>query len=63
MFLSDKEKKISEKYLNQGYVIENVKELDKLDWMRSNFCKIIKNNLPQIKEKKAKNILRYIANA
>ena len=45
MFLNEKEKKISQKYLSQGYVIENIKELNRLDWIRSNFCKIIKKGL------------------
>jgi len=60
MFLSEKEKKISHKYLTQGYVIENIKELNKLEWIRSNFCKIIKKDLPKIKESKPKNILNNI---
>jgi len=62
MFLNEKEKKISQKYLSQGYVIENIKELIRLDWIRSNFCKIIKKDLTQIKENKPKNILNNIHN-
>ena len=60
MFLSKKEKKISEEYLNQGYVVRDVGNLDSLNWIRSNFCKIVKKNLPQIKESKEKNILNNI---
>ena len=60
MFLNEKEKKISQKYLTQGYVVENVKEPNKLEWIRSIFCKIIKKNLPKIKENKPKNILNNI---
>ena len=60
MFLSDKEKKISEEYLNQGYVVQDIDKLDSLNWIRNNFCEIIKKNLPKIKENKPENILNNI---
>ena len=41
MFLSDREKKISEEYLNQGFVIQDVEEMNSQDWIRDSFYKII----------------------
>lgn len=60
MFLSDKEKKISEEYLNQGYVIQDIEEHDSLNWIRIFFCEIIKKKLPKINENKPENILNNI---
>ena len=40
MFLSEREKKISNEYLNQGFVIQDVKEMNSLDWIRDCFCKL-----------------------
>ena len=43
MFINDQEKKISKQYLEQGYVVKNVDNINSLNWIRSHFCKIIKN--------------------
>ena len=42
MFLSDREKKISKEYLNHGFVIQDIEEMNSLDWIRDCFYKIIK---------------------
>ena len=41
MFLSKLEKKISQEYLKNGYVIKNIDNMDSLNWIRDYFCKII----------------------
>ena len=50
MFLSKKEIKISEEYLNHGYVIQNVNDIKSLDWIRNHFCKIIYTTVPKLKK-------------
>ena len=62
MFLSNNEKKISDQYLKQGYVIRDINDIKSLNSVRESFCKIIKKKLPKIKEKKAKVILNNIHN-
>ena len=60
MFLSKKEIKISEQYLNHGYVIQNIDDIKSLDWIRNHFCKIIYTTLPKLKKNKPNNILNNI---
>ena len=60
MFLSDREKKISEEYLNQGFVIQDVEQMNSLDWIRDCFYKIIKKEIPKTKNDKPENILNNI---
>ena len=60
MFLSKKEIKISEQYLNHGYVIQNVDDIKSLDWIRNHFCKIIYTALPKLKKNKPNDILNNI---
>ena len=60
MFISIKEKKISDQYLRDGFVIQDVIELDSLNWIRNYYCQIIKQKLPKIKEKEEENILNNI---
>ena len=60
MFVSDREKKISKEYLSQGYVIQDIEDLDSLHWIRNYFCEIIKKKLPNLKEDKPENILNSI---
>ena len=60
MFLSDREKKTSKEYLNQGFVIQNVAEKNSLNWIRDCFHKIIKKEIPKIKNDNTENILNNI---
>ena len=60
MFLSKKEIKISEQYLNHGYIIQNVDDIKSLDWIMNRFCKIIYETLPKLKKNKPHNILNNI---
>ena len=60
MFISVKEKKISDQYLREGFVIQDINELNSLNWIRNYYCKIIKQKLPNIKEKGEENILNNI---
>ena len=60
MFLSEKEKKISEQYLNKGYVVQDVVDIDSLNWIRDCLYKIITSNLTKLKKDKPENILNNI---
>ena len=60
MFLSEKEKKISELYLNKGYVVQDVVDIDSLNWIRDCLYKIITSNLPKLKKDKPEKILNNI---
>ena len=60
MFYDNKEKKLSNKYLSNGFVIHNIEEQKSLTWIRGVFCKIVKKHLPEIKEKKPENILNNV---
>ena len=44
MYISDKEKKISNDYLKKGYVIYDITEIKDLEWIRDSYLKIIKKN-------------------
>ena len=57
MFFNKKEIKISEQYLNQGYVIQNVDDVKSLDWIRNHFCKIIYVTLTELKKNKPNKII------
>ena len=60
MFLTDKEKKITNNYLKNGYVIHNIENLDSLNWIRDFFFKIVLKNLPKSKKEKTGKILDNI---
>lgn len=60
MFLNKEEKKISKQYLDQGYVIQDIKEIQYLNWIREFFCKTIVKTLPKLKNDKPENILNNI---
>ena len=60
MFISIKEKKISDQYLRDGFVIQDVIELDSLNWIRNYYCQIIKQKLPKIKEKEERLFLKEL---
>ena len=60
MFLSKKEAKITDQYLNQGYVIQDVDNIYSLDWIRNYFCKIISTTFPKFKKDKPAKILNNI---
>ena len=60
MFISDIENKVSKEYLEKGYVVQNIVQLEELNWIRDNFCEIIKDKLPSLKENTPENILNNI---
>ena len=60
MFISDKEKKISDQYLKQGYVIQDIEDMDYLNWIRDFYCKIITKALSKLNENRSENILNKI---
>jgi sporadic carbohydrate cluster 2OG-Fe(II) oxygenase len=60
MFLSDIEKKISEEYLTQGYVVKEIEDLKALDFIKDIMCNYITSKFPKSKESKKDNILNNI---
>ena len=60
MFISKNEKEISAQYLNRGYVIQNIGDIDSLDWIRNYFCKIVCTTFPKLKKNKPNDILNNI---
>ena len=60
MFSTNIEKKISKEYLENGYVIQNIENLDSLNWIREHFCKIIVSIFPKLRNKKKNYILNNI---
>ena len=60
MFISDIENKVSKEYLEKGYVVQDIIQLDELNWIRDNFCKILKEKLPNLKENTPESILNNI---
>jgi len=60
MFLSDVEKKTSEEYLTQGYVVRTIEDLSTLDSISNLLCKDIISKFPKLKESKTENILNNV---
>jgi len=60
MFINKNEKKISDQYLNLGYVIKNIDDIDSLEWIRNYFFKIISSIFPKLKKNKSNDILNNI---
>ncbi len=60
MYISDKEKKISNDYLKKGYVIYDITEIKDLEWIRDSYLKIIKKILPKIDIKDASKTLNNV---
>ena len=49
-YLTKKEREIESKYLEQGYVIQDVENVEALAWIRNCFTNIIKQNSIEIKK-------------
>jgi sporadic carbohydrate cluster 2OG-Fe(II) oxygenase len=60
MFFTESEREISEEYLRQGYVIRSVADVEALEWMRSQFVRLIGETLGSISEDKPEDILNHI---
>tara|TARA_Y100001970_G_C14250263_1_gene871336 strand:+ start:49 stop:837 length:789 start_codon:yes stop_codon:yes gene_type:complete len=60
MFTSRIEKKINKHYLENGYVIQDIENLDYLNWIREYFCKIIVSTFPKLRKEKKDYILNNI---
>lgn len=60
MFLNKKEKMVSTQYLKHGYVIQDVDDINSLNWIRDYFAKIIVTSLPKLRKGKPENILNEI---
>jgi len=60
MFIDKKEKKISDRYIKEGYVVQDIIDIEALHQIRRLYCQTIKKFLPKIKEKKSENILNKI---
>jgi sporadic carbohydrate cluster 2OG-Fe(II) oxygenase len=60
MFLTESERKFSEEYLRQGYVIRPVADVEALEWMRSQFVRLICETLGTVPDGKPEDILNQI---
>jgi len=60
MFLTESELNISEEYLRQGYVIRPVADVEALEWMQSQFVRLIGETLGSVPEGKPEDILNQI---
>tara|TARA_B100001123_G_C15245099_1_gene1000574 strand:- start:456 stop:1253 length:798 start_codon:yes stop_codon:yes gene_type:complete len=54
MFTDDNEKELSQKYLNQGYLIGDIKEIESFDFIRNFFIETIKQ-FPNFKDSNISN--------
>lgn len=60
MYLTELEKNISDEYLLQGYIIRPVADYDALDWMRSQFFRLISEVLEVDADIKHEDLLNHI---
>lgn len=60
MFLTESERDLSEEYLRQGYVIRPVADSDALDWIRSQFVRLVNEELGTVSTGQPEAILNQI---
>jgi len=60
MFLTEPEQRLSDEYLRQGYVICPVADPEALDWMRSQFVRLIGETLGTATDGKPEDLLNRI---
>ncbi len=60
MFFTEDEYNLTQEYLQQGYIIRSVADLDALDWLRSKFIDLISETLNVEQEAKPDEILNFI---
>ena len=62
MLIEKKDKQIENEYLNTGFVVQDISDKKRLDWIRNFYFKIIKKTLPTINETTPNDILNNIHN-
>ena len=62
MFLTDSEQTLSNEYLSQGYVIRPVADLEALQWMRTQFLKLVAESLKTPLKGTPEEVLNHIHN-
>ncbi len=60
MFLSKSENKLSEEYLEQGYVIRQIEDTEALDWMRNQFVRLVGETLDIAIDATPEDLLNHI---
>ncbi|MDI7184893.1 2OG-Fe(II) oxygenase [Leptospira santarosai] len=60
MYLSEYEKKITDEYIENGYIIQKVADLDSLDWIRESIADIVREILGLTKEEPSDILLNQI---
>ena len=60
MFLTDKEEILTDEFLNNGYIIRKVEDLDALNWIREKFFAFSKKHLKLNNKNDKKNLLNQI---
>jgi sporadic carbohydrate cluster 2OG-Fe(II) oxygenase len=60
MFLTESEQQLSDEYLRQGYIIRPVADLEALEWIRSQFIRLIVEELGVVADAKPETILNQI---
>lgn len=60
MFITESEKKMSEEYLDNGYIIRKIDDTEALDWIRNKFCLLINHTLPETNDIEAEELLNNI---
>ena len=62
MFLTDSEQTLSKEYLSQGYVIRPVADLEALQWMRTQFVRLVAESLETPLNGTPEDVLNLIHN-
>ena len=60
MFLTESERAISKEYLHQGYIVRPVADVEALEWIRSQFIRLIKEILGLVPDGRPEDILNQI---
>lgn len=60
MFTTEIEKKLSKEYLDKGYIIRTVEDIEALDWIKKQFDRLIREILPDIGDMESVKLLNNI---
>lgn len=60
MFATDAEKSLSTEYLDKGYVIRPVGDIEALEWIRNQFSRIVREALPDTDDLSIEDLLNNI---
>ena len=60
MFATETEKKLTKEYLEKGYIIRTIDDVEALDWIRNQFACLIIEALPEVEGVETKDLLNDI---